>query len=160
MLIKPLPVLLVLILLASQLPLAFGQQAISNDWSAVQQIRTNSKLIVKKKDGKEITGLMIEANDTTLTLDRSGKPFPIARSEVRQVYVTEGKAQKGKWAAIGAGIGAGAGAGIGATKYSSTRDDSEIYPFMGFVIGTGVGAVSGLIFGQSRRKRELIYDAR
>ena len=61
---------------------------------------------------------MIEATDTTLTIDRDGKPLSIARADVRQVYVIEGKAQKGKWALIGAGIGAGAGAGIGAIKYS------------------------------------------
>jgi len=31
---------------------------------------------------------------------------------------------------------------------------------MGTLIGTGVGAVSGLLFGQSRRNRDLVYDAR
>jgi hypothetical protein len=28
------------------------------------------------------------------------------------------------------------------------------------LIGTGAGAVSGLLFGQSRRSRDLVYDAR
>ena len=157
--IKPLPVFLVFALLITQLPVAFGQQAGSNDWSAVQQIKTNAKLIVKQKNGKEIKGSMIEANDTTLTIDRDGKPFAIARSDVREVSVRTGKAEKGKWAAIGAGIGAGAGAGIGFTKYRSNWDDYEIYPVMGLLIGTGVGAVSGFVFGQSRRKRELVYSA-
>ena len=157
--IKPLPLLLVFALLVSQLPVAFGQQASSNDWSAVQQIKTNARLIVKQKNGKEIKGSMIEATDTTLTIDRDGKPFAIARSEVREVSIRTGKAEKGKWAAIGAGIGAGAGAGIGFTKYRSNWDDYEIYPVMGLLIGTGVGAVSGFVFGQSRRKRELVYSA-
>jgi len=157
--IKPLSLLLVFALSISQVPLAFGQQASSNDWSAVQQIKTNERLIVKQKNGKEIKGSMIEANDTTLTIDRDGKPFAIARSEVREVSIRTGKAEKGKWAAIGAGIGAGAGAGIGFTKYRSNWDDYEIYPVMGLLIGTGVGAVSGFVFGQSRRKRELVYSA-
>ena len=157
--IKPLSLLLVFALSISQLPLAFGQQASSNDWSAVQQIKTNARLIVKHKNGKEIKGSMIEANDTTLTIDRDGKPFAIARTEVREVSIRTGKAEKGKWAAIGAGIGAGAGAGIGFTKYRSNFDDYEIYPVMGLLIGTGVGAVSGFVFGQSRRKRELVYSA-
>ena len=157
--IKPLPLLLVFALLVSQLPVAFGQQASSNDWSAVQQIKTNARLIVKQKNGKEIKGSMIEATETTLTIDRDGKPFAIARSEVREVSIRTGKAEKGKWAAIGAGIGAGAGAGIGFTKYRSNWDDYEIYPVMGLLIGTGVGAVSGFVFGQSRRKRELVYSA-
>ena len=157
--IKPLSLLLVFALAISELPLAFGQQASSNDWSAVQQIKTNARLIVKQKNGKEIKGSMIEANDTTLTIDRNGKPFAIARSEVREVSIRTGKAEKGKWAAIGAGIGAGAGAGIGFTKYRSNWDDYEIYPVMGLLIGTGVGAVSGFVFGQSKRKHELVYSA-
>jgi hypothetical protein len=157
--IKPLSLCLVFALWASQLPVAFGQQANSNDWGAVQQIKTNAKLIVKQKNGKEIKGSMIEANDTTLTIDRDGKPFAIARTDVREVSIRTGKAQKGKWAAIGAGIGAGAGAGIGFTKYRSNWDDYEIYPVMGLLIGTGVGAVSGFMFGQTQRKRELVYSA-
>ena len=157
--IKPLPLFLVFALLITQLPVAFGQQAGSNDWSAVQQIKTNAKLIVKQKNGKEIKGSMIEANDTTLTIDRDGKPFAIARTDVREVSIRAGKAEKGKWAAIGAGMGAGAGAGIGFTKYRSNWDDYEIYPVMGLLIGTGVGAVTGFMFGQSRRKRELVYSA-
>jgi hypothetical protein len=77
---------------------------------------------------------------------------------VRQIYVTTGRAEKGKWSAIGAGIGAGAGTGIGAIKYSPDSDDSGIYVTMGLLIGTGVGAVSGLLFGQSKRSRELVYN--
>jgi hypothetical protein len=157
--IKPLPVFLVFALLITHLPVAFSQQAGSNEWSAVQQIKTNAKLIVKQKNGKEIKGSMIEANDTTLTIDHDGKPFAIARTDVREVSIRAGKAEKGKWAAIGAGIGAGAGAGIGFTKYRSNWDDYEIYPVMGLLIGTGVGAVSGFMFGQTRRKRELVYSA-
>jgi hypothetical protein len=108
---KTLPLLLVLVLLTSQTPLAFSQQTASlSDWTAVQQIKTNQRLFVRQKNGKEIKGEMIEASDTTLTIDRDGKPFSIARSDVRQVYVVSGTAKKGKWALIGAGIGAGAGA--------------------------------------------------
>ena len=40
-------------------------------------------------------------------IDRDGKPFEITRNEVRQVHVISGKAEKGKWALIGAGIGGG-----------------------------------------------------
>jgi len=158
MLIKPLPLFLVCALWLTQLPVAFGQQGSSNDWSAVQQINTNAKLIVKQKNGEEVKGSMIEANDNTLTIERDGKPFAIARTDVRAVSITRGKAEKGKWAAIGAGIGAGAGAGLGFTKYRSNWDDYEIYPVMGLIIGTGVGAVSGFVFGQTRRKHELVYS--
>jgi len=146
-------------LVITQVPSALAQQASSSEWSTVQQIRTNEKVVVKLKNGNDVKGQMIEANDSTLTIDRSGKPFSIPRAEVRQVYVTHGKAEKGKWAAIGVGAGAGAGAGIGAIKYSPDSDDSEIYVVMGLAIGAGVGAVTGLLFGQSRRDRTLVYSA-
>lgn len=156
---KLIPLLLVLVLLSTHAPLAFAQQSTStNNWSAVQQLKTNERLVVKQKSGKELKGLMIEATDTTLTIDRDGKPVSIPRADVRQVYVIEGKAAKGKWAAIGAGIGAGAGTGIGYGKYSPDSDDSEVYIVMGLLIGAGAGAVGGLLFGQTKRKRVMVYS--
>jgi len=157
---KTLPIILVLLLVSSYSPLAFAQTASSNDWTVVQRLNTNEKLLVRQKDGKELKGMMIEATGTTLTIDRDGKPLSIARADVRQVYVIEGKAQKGKWALIGAGIGAGAGAGIGAAKYSNTVDDSQIWIPVGLMFGTGIGAASGLLFGATTRKRVMVYDAR
>lgn len=155
---KLIPLLLVLVLLSTHTPLAFAQQSTSiNNWSAVQQLKTNERLVVKQKSGKELKGLMIEATETTLTIDRDGKPVSIPRADVRQVYVIEGKAAKGKWAAIGAGIGAGAGTGIGYGKYSPDSDDSEVFIVMGLLIGAGAGAVGGLLFGQTKRKRVMVY---
>ncbi len=155
-----LPVLLVLLLLSSHAPLAFSQQASSNNWTVVQQIRTNEKLVIKQQNGKELKGSMIEANETSLTIDRDGKPFSIPRADVRQVSVIEGKAQKGKWALIGAGVGAGVGATIGYAKYSPESDDSELWIPVGLMFGAAGGAVSGFLFGTSTRKRVMIYDAR
>jgi hypothetical protein len=155
---KSIPLVLVFVLLVTHAPLAFAQQSGSTrDWASVQHLNTNERLIVKQKNGKELEGLMIEATDSTLTIDRKGKPIAIPRADVRHVLVIEGKAAKGKWALIGAGIGAGAGTGIGATKYRSDRDDYGIYPIMGLLIGTGAGAVGGLLFGQTRRKRTIVY---
>lgn len=156
---KLIPLVLILALLSTHAPLALAQQSTAtNNWSAVQQLKTNERLVVKQKNGKELKGLMIEATDNTLTIDRDGKPLSIPRADVRRVEVVEGKAAKGKWALVGAGIGAGAGTGIGYTKYSPDSDDSEIYIGMGLLIGAGAGAVGGLLFGQSRRKRVTVYS--
>lgn len=156
---KAMPLLLVCLMLSTHAPLAFAQQSTSlNNWAAVQQLGANERLVVKQRSGKEIKGLMIEATDATLTIDRDGKPLGIPRSDVRQVFKIEGKAAKGKWALIGAGIGAGAGTGIGYAKYSPDSDDSEIYIAMGLLIGAGTGALGGLLFGQSKRKRVMVYS--
>jgi hypothetical protein len=153
--VKPISVLLVLLLLSSQTPLVFAQSF--SDWTAVQRIRTNEKLLVRQKNGKELKGEMIEASETALTIDRDGKPVSIPRADVRQVYIVEGKAQKGKWALIGAGVGAGAGAGIGYAKYSPDRDDSVVWVPVGLIFGAGIGAASGFLFGQTTRKRTMVY---
>jgi hypothetical protein len=155
---KTLPLLLGVFLISGQSSWAVAQSGSSNNWSAVQQIGTDEKIVVKKKDGKESKGRMIEASDTTLRIDRDGKPLEIPRADVRNVHVISGKAEKGKWALIGAGIGGAAGTGIGATKYRSDRDDYGIYIYMGALIGVGAGAVGGLLFGQSRRDRKLVYS--
>lgn len=155
---KFIPLFLVTALLLATAPLAFAQSASTGDWSAVQRLTTNARLIVKQKNGKEVKGLMIEATENTLTIDRDGRPVSIARSDVRHIELIEGKAQKGKWALIGAGIGAGVGAGIGRTKYSPNRDDSEIWTSIGCMFGTGIGAAGGLLFGASRRKRVMVYS--
>jgi hypothetical protein len=42
-------------------------------------------------------------------------------------------------------------------KYSSNVDDSELWIPVGMMFGAGAGAVSGLLFGQSNRKRVLVY---
>ncbi|HEU4508770.1 MAG TPA: hypothetical protein VFR78_11065 [Pyrinomonadaceae bacterium] len=155
---KAITLLLALLLITTHSSLAFSQTP-SNEWTAVQALRAGEKLVVKKTDGKQVKGEMIEASDNALTIDRDGKPLSIPRADVRQVHVRVGKAEKGKWAAIGAGIGAGAGSGIGAIKYSPNVDDSQIWIGMGFVIGAGVGAVTGLFVGKGKRKRVLVYTA-
>lgn len=155
---KTLPLLLVVFLLSSQSSWVVAQQSgPANNWTSVQQIGTDERLVVKRKDGKEFKGRMIEASETTLTIDRDGKPFAIARGDVRQVHVITGKAEKGKWALIGAGLGGAAGSGIGAIKYSPNVDDSELFIGVGLLLGVGAGAVSGMFFGRGKRKRELVY---
>ena len=54
---KTLPLLLVLLLLASHAPLAFSQTTPSlSDWASVKQIKTDERVFVRQKNGKEIKG--------------------------------------------------------------------------------------------------------
>lgn len=148
------------VLLMAQAPVALVQaQGSLHDWSAVQAVGTDERLLVKQKHGKTVEGKMIEASETNLTLTRNGKVVNISRDSILQIHHSKGKAAKGKWAAIGAGVGGAAGAGIGAAKSNTLIDDGEIYILVGLVTGAGAGAVGGLLFGASRRNRELIYQA-
>jgi hypothetical protein len=142
-----------------QIPALVHAQGSLHDWSRVQAIPADERVIVKQKDGKTISGRMIEANQTNLTISRNGKVTNIARDNVAQLEVSRGKAQKTKWAGIGAGIGTAAGAGIGAAKASSVSDDGGIYVLAGLLIGAGSGAAGGALFGATRRERDLIYTA-
>lgn len=155
---KLISMLMVVAFLMTPFQIGFGQSTTGN-WSAVQAVAVDDRLIVKQKDGKTVEGKMIEATQTNLTISRDGRVVNISRDAIRQIEHSTGKAAKGKWAAIGTGVGAAAGAGIGATKYRADRDDYGIYPMMGALIGAGAGAVAGLLIGSSRRKRELIYTA-
>jgi len=145
---KPFSLLLAGVLFMAQSPLAFVQaQGSVRDWSAVQAVGTDERLIVKQKDGKTIEGRMIEASENNLTLSRNNKVVTIPRDSILQIHHSKGKAAKGKWALIGAGIGGAAGASIGASKVSASRDDSEIWLPVGLIFGAGAGAVTGLLFG-------------
>jgi len=128
-------------------------------WSAVQAVGVDERVIVKQKGGKTIEGKMIEANDTNLSITKDKKVVNISRDNIASVEHVKGRAQKAKWAGIGAAAGAGAGAGIGGLQTRSSFDDGEIYVVAGVLLGAGIGAAVGTMFGASRRDRELIYTA-
>jgi len=126
--------------LATAWPLAVAQQA-RGDWTAVQSLPADADVSIKLKDGKRIRGEFLSATDNQVTITRKGKGESFAKDTVAQVERLERRAEKGKYALIGAGIGAGAGAGIGGAKASSTSDDGYVYTIAGVAMGTGFGAL-------------------
>jgi hypothetical protein len=152
------PFLMANIFIPTIAPAAFAQQ--SNEWTNVQSIAIDEDLSIKLKDGHKVSGKFSSANDSELTVIRKGKQQVIAKSTIAEVYRLERKAEKAKYAGIGAGIGAAAGGGIGAAKASQTLDDGGIYTVVGLAFGTGFGALGGLLFGAGKRKHVLIYQAR
>jgi hypothetical protein len=145
------------VLIATTAPAAFAQR--TNDWPAVQSVAIDEDLSIKLKDGHKVSGKFSSANDSELTIIRKGKQQVITKATIAEVYRLERKAEKAKYAAIGAGIGAAAGGGIGAVKASQTLDDGGIYTVVGLAFGTGFGALGGLLFGAGKRKHVLIYQA-
>ena len=151
-------ILVIVLFISASGPAALAQQPLVGNWSNVQSTAIDEELSIKFKDGKSVRGVFSSANDSELTIIRKGKQQVIAKDTVAQIYHLQRKAEKGKYAAIGAGIGAGAGLGIGAAKNSPPIDDGEIYPVVGTILGAGIGAVGGLLFGQAKRKHVLIYQ--
>lgn len=139
-------------------PLAFAGQRM-DEWANVQSVTIDEDLSIKLKDGHKIRGKFSSANDSEVTIIRKGKQQVIGKDAVAQVYLLKRKAEKAKYAAIGAGIGAAAGGGIGAAKASQTLDDGGIYTVVGLAFGTGFGALGGFLFGAGKRKHVLIYEA-
>jgi len=152
-------VLTVTILTSTLSPVVIAQQPARGDWTTVQSVGTDESLSIRLKDGKKVSGKFSSANDSELTIIRKGKQHVITKDTVAQVHHLKRKAEKAKYAAIGAGIGAGAGAAIGGVKANSTSDDGYVYTIVGVMFGTGFGALGGFLFGQGKRKHVLIYEA-
>jgi hypothetical protein len=138
-------------------PGGFGQSAIG-DWTTVQSLSTDDEIAISLKNGKDVKGKFLDAVTGEVTIIRKGKKESFAKDSIAQIHHLKRKAEKGKFALIGAGIGAGTGLGIGAAKNSPPIDDGGIYPIMGSILGAGIGAVGGFLFGQAKRKRVLIYQ--
>jgi hypothetical protein len=139
-------------------PTAFAQQA-RGDWTAVQSLAADADISIQLKTGKKVRGEFLSATDNELTITRKGKGESFAKDTIAQIERLERKAEKGKYAAIGAAIGTGVGAGIGGAKASSTSDDGYVYTIVGVAFGAGFGALGGFLFGQAKRKHVLIYQA-
>ena len=139
-------------------PTAFAQQP-TGDWTAVQSLPADADISIKLKTGKRVRGDFLSATDNEVTITRKGKGESFAKDTIAQIERLERKAEKGKYAAIGAGIGTAAGAGIGATKASGASDDGYVYTVVGVAMGAGFGALGGFLFGQAKRKHVLIYQS-
>jgi hypothetical protein len=139
-------------------PTAFAQQA-RGDWTAVQSLPADEKISIKLKTGKKVRGEFLSATDNELTITRKGKGESFAKDTIALIERLERKAEKGKYALIGAGIGTAAGAGIGVAKAASASDDGRTYTVVGVAMGAGFGALGGLLFGQAKQKHVLIYQS-
>ena len=140
-------------------PAAMAQQPTApGDWAAVQAVPTGDELIIKLKGGQSERGRLTSVTDTALSITRKNREQTFSRGDISQIYHLRRKAEKAKYALIGAGVGAAVGAVAGKAKNSPPIDDGGIYVVLGTSIGAGIGALGGMLFGQGRRKRVLIYQ--
>lgn len=137
----------------------------SADWATVKVVPLDSEVMVKTKSGQKEQGRITSVTETALTLTRKNRDTTFERINISEIYLVRRQAAKAKFALIGAGVGAAVGAAIGgAAKSDRDGDIGEVLaggtvPFFAGV-GAGIGALAGTVFGQSRRKRNLIYQSR
>src|SRR5262245_24793380 len=106
--------LIATVFVASIAPAAIAQGR--GDCANVQSVAIDEDVSIKLKDGHKVSGKFSSANDSELTIIRKGKQQVITKATIAEIYLLKRKAEKGKYAAIGAGIGLGAGAAIGGAK--------------------------------------------
>ena len=133
----------------------------TGDWAVLKTVPTASKLVVKLKNGKTVSGKLSTVTDTTLSLTVKDKAVDLKREDVLSVHQVMGKSAK-KATLIGMAVGAGAGAVVGV---AGGDDDgfivSRSQAAAGLaVLGAGVGALTGYLIGKGGHKRVLVYEAR
>ncbi len=149
--------------LVSSATLAAQGTGASSNWSALKAVGSESKLVVKRRNGKNVEGRLSSVSDDDLTLSVKNAPLSIKREDVLSVYQVQKKSAT-KSTLIGLGVGAGAGAALGAV--GAANDDSGFEKIdhavtAGLtVIGGAAGALTGYLFGRGGSKRVLIYESK
>ena len=147
--------------LVSSATLAAQGTGASSDWSALKAVGSESKLVVKQRNGKTVEGRLSSVSDDDLTLSVKNAPLTIKREDVLSVYQVQKKSAT-KSTLIGLGVGAGAGAALGAVgaakdDYDFDKLDHAVTAGL-TVIGGAAGALTGYLFGRGGSKRVLIYE--
>lgn len=149
--------------LVSSATLAAQGTGASSNWSALKAVGSESKLVVKRRNGKNVEGRLSSVSDDDLTLSVKNAPLSIKREDVLSVYQVQKKSAT-KSTLIGLGVGAGAGAALGAV--GAANDDNGFEKIdhavtAGLtVIGGAAGALTGYLFGRGGSKRVLIYESK
>lgn len=129
----------------------------SADWSVAQAIPLGTVLKVESKSGKSVEGQLESVSATGLRLTGTPDPVALERNDIRRIYQVI-RRSRGRSAMQGTLIGAAAGAGFGLMIVlpQSREKEGAIVPVGMAMIGAGIGAAMGGIFGGKRRI--LIYD--
>lgn len=149
---------LLLALAQAQPALAQGTVAASREWSAVQRIAGDEKVVVRTIAGDKVEGRFKSATDTAIVIVRDNRDFSIARDDIRRVSYKGGKSRSTA-ALIGAGIGGGGGLLISGPIYKAGGGDfaDEFVPVI-TLLGAGIGAGIGALLGKGK-KDITIYEA-
>ncbi len=151
-------------MMAVQTPVILGQSpnpASSRDWETVKQIPTDEKLVVRKKDGKEIKGEMSNASDSELILYRKNRDESIKREDIQRIWTVSppNKRKQRVITSLGFGVGLFGSLALAVSTLDSPCGDCNAEKAGFFVILIGATA-AGVLIGQKlgAGKRYLIYE--
>jgi small nuclear ribonucleoprotein (snRNP)-like protein len=146
-------------------PLIAAAQGVTTtgDWGVLRNVPTDSKLVIKLKNGKTVEGKLQNVSDSSLNVVNKNSPTELKREEIATVHQITKKSPTAA-TLIGMGIGAGAGAGLGAIAASNDNNDFDKIDHAATaglaVIGAGVGAITGYLIGKRGNKRILLYESK
>lgn len=129
-----LAILLVLLLTPN---LLFAQQNLS-DWSNVERLKPDTRVIVSTKKGIAFSGVKRQSTDDTLFMEialpvHGNRTISLTREEIAEVR--KGKSRSAVMLLVGAAIGVAAGVAIGSRADHPYSDD----PGLGKLLGGGLG---------------------
>ena len=130
----------------------------NNDWSRVESLSSNTRLVVEMQAGQSIKGKLLSATPSVLNISRDGRPIVLQQQDIARVYIAN-KGSRFKSALIGAGVGAAVGIGISAAYVYATKGDPLIAAG-GLLYGLPAGAAIGGLAGGKSKKGLLVYEYR
>ncbi len=158
---KSMLIILVASILLSPLSLlAQEQKSSAADWSNLKTVPSASKLVVKLKNGKSITGKLNNVSGSALSLATKEKSVDVKREDILSVYQsTKRSATKATLIGLAAGAGTGAVIGVAGSKDDQFAKIDHVATAALTVIGAAGGALTGYLIGKSGGKKILIYQA-
>jgi hypothetical protein len=161
--VKPFTVcLLALTFLLSSTEVLARTKSANSEWSVVQALSAGTRVSVKDKAGKSVSGRIEAVTDQALTVSLKTGNIVIDRQNVARVVLENGRSV-GHSTLVGAGIGAGSGATVGGVMIAAFGggEDGTGPAVMAFttLIGAIAGTVSGLL-GGIFRQRKVVYESK
>jgi hypothetical protein len=136
----------------------------TNNWSRVTALASGTKVAVKLKTGKTVSGTVSSVTDSALSVNVKNSTTEIKREDVATIHEVLKNGSAKKATLIGTGVGAGLGAAAGGIASSQDDDGFDKIDHVATaalaIVGAGSGALVGYLIGRGNNKRVLVYESK
>ena len=154
---KQTAVALALIILFVNAVTVAGQTA-DEDWSRIENLRENTRVIIQTKDGRELKAKIFRAGPSSMDVRINGRSAVIQRDAVEAIYGTR-RGSRLKGALKGGLIGGLVGVGV-LTIYTLAAKADPLTAAAGVEFGVPLGAVIGAASVGKSKRGELLYTVK